>query len=84
MRNLPVLGIALVGAALPALAVEGALGRTLPGVWIQPQAGVVGPSAGFSFTMMPIGYTLMGLLVAIRLLISWRRGSAGAAGPAQH
>jgi len=34
--------------------------------------------------MVPIGYTLMGLLVAIRLLISWRRGSAGAAGPAQH
>ena len=34
--------------------------------------------------MVPIGYTLMALLVAIRLLISWRRGSAGAAGPAQH
>jgi hypothetical protein len=56
MRKLAVLGIALAGATLPALAVEGALGRTLPGVWIQPRAGVVGPSAGFSFTMMPIGY----------------------------
>jgi TRAP-type C4-dicarboxylate transport system permease small subunit len=33
--------------------------------------------------MVPIGYTLMGLLVAIRLLIAGRR-SGGAAGPAQH
>ncbi len=31
--------------------------------------------------MIPIGYTLMGLLVAIRLAVRWRRG-AGAAGNA--
>lgn len=34
--------------------------------------------------MVPIGYTLMALLVAIRLLITARRGSAGTADPAQH
>jgi len=56
MRRLVVAGIALTMTALPALAVEGALGRTLPGIWIQPQGGVVGPSAGFRFTTMPIGY----------------------------
>ena len=42
--------------AMPALAVEAALGRTLPGIWIQPQGGVVGPNAGFSFSLLPIGY----------------------------
>ncbi|MGB6344211.1 MAG: TRAP transporter small permease, partial [Xanthobacteraceae bacterium] len=32
--------------------------------------------------MVPIGYTLMGLLVAIRLIVRWRRGASntGAAG----
>ncbi len=28
--------------------------------------------------MMPIGYTLMALLVAIRLIVRWRRGAGGA------
>ncbi len=28
--------------------------------------------------MVPIGYTLMGLLVAIRLIVRWRRGTGGA------
>jgi TRAP-type C4-dicarboxylate transport system permease small subunit len=28
--------------------------------------------------MVPIGYTLMGLLVAIRLIVRWRRGAGGA------
>ena len=34
--------------------------------------------------MVPIGYTLMGLLVAIRLIVRWRRdaGDAGSAGSA--
>jgi C4-dicarboxylate transporter, DctQ subunit len=32
--------------------------------------------------MVPIGYTLMGLLVAIRLIVRWRRGPAGGAGSA--
>ncbi len=32
--------------------------------------------------MVPIGYTLMGLLVAIRLIVRWRRGAAAPAAPA--
>jgi hypothetical protein len=51
-----IIGIAFAVTAVPALAVEGALGRTLPGVWIQPQGAVIGPAPGFSFTTMPIGY----------------------------
>jgi hypothetical protein len=27
--------------------------------------------------MLPIGYSLMGLLVAIRLIVRWRRGAGG-------
>jgi hypothetical protein len=57
--------IALTIGAVPALAVEGALGRTLPGIWIQPQGAVIGPDAGFSFTTMPIGY--MGTIGGARL-----------------
>lgn len=34
--------------------------------------------------MVPIGYTLMALLVAIRLLITARRSGAGVTGPSQH
>jgi len=49
-------GVALAVAVMPALAVEGAVGRTLPGVWVMPQGAVVGPSPGFSFTVMPVGY----------------------------
>ena len=59
-------GIALAVTAAPALAVEGAMGRTLPGVWIQPQGAVVGPAAGFNFTLFPIGY--MGAIGGSRLL----------------
>jgi C4-dicarboxylate transporter, DctQ subunit len=29
-------------------------------------------------SMVPIGYTLMGLLVAIRIIVRWRRGAASA------
>lgn len=50
------IGTALAIAASPVLAVEGAVGRTLPGVWIMPQAGVVSPKPGFRFTLLPIGY----------------------------
>src|SRR5581483_885955 len=60
------LGIALAVSAAPLLAVEGALGRTLPGVWIQPQGAVVGPDPGFSFSLLPIGY--MGAIGGGRLL----------------
>jgi len=51
-----VAGILCTGFAVSLSAVEGGVGRTLPGVWIQPQGGVVGPKAGFSFTTLPIGY----------------------------
>jgi TRAP-type C4-dicarboxylate transport system permease small subunit len=30
--------------------------------------------------MVPLGYTLMGLLVALRLVVQWRRGAGGAGG----
>jgi hypothetical protein len=66
MSKLAIIGIAFAVTALPALAVEGALGRTVPGVWIQPQGAVIGPSPGFSFTTMPIGY--MGAIGGGRLV----------------
>ena len=52
--------------AMPALAVEGALGRTIPGVWVQPQGAVVGPNPGFIFSTIPIGY--MGTIGGARLV----------------
>jgi hypothetical protein len=61
-----VLAIVYTIAAVPALAVEGAMGRTLPGVWIQPRGAVVGPEPGFNFTAMPIGY--MGTIGGGRLV----------------
>src|SRR5690349_11918768 len=66
IRKLVISGIALAVATVPALAVEGGLGRTLPGVWIQPQGGVVGPESGFNFSTMPIGY--MGTIGGARLV----------------
>jgi hypothetical protein len=59
------IGVTLLAAAGPALAVEDALGRTLPGTWVQPQGAVVGPEPGFSFTTLPIGY--MGAIGGARL-----------------
>src|SRR5689334_19800366 len=50
------MGAVVFSCAVPALAVEGALGRTIPGIWIQPQGAVVGPKPGFMLTTMPIGY----------------------------
>jgi hypothetical protein len=49
-------GAALTAFALPVPAIEGAFGRTVPGFWITPRAGVVGPKAGFNFTIAPVGY----------------------------
>jgi hypothetical protein len=46
--------------------VEAALGRTIPGIWIQPQGGNIGPTAGFSFSILPIGY--MGRIGGARLV----------------
>jgi hypothetical protein len=42
------------------------MGRTLPGLWIQPQGAVVGPESGFNFTTFPIGY--MGAIGGGRLV----------------
>jgi hypothetical protein len=50
------IGIVWILAAIPARAVEGAVGRTLPGIWIMPQGGVVSSMPGFSFTTMPVGH----------------------------
>jgi hypothetical protein len=61
-----VIGITLMTIAAPALAVEGALGRTLPGVWIQPQGAVVGPAPGLTISTLPIGY--MGAIGGGRLV----------------
>jgi len=61
-----IIGAAFSITAVPSLAVEYAMGRTLPGVWIQPQAGVVGPEPAFSYTTMPLGY--MGAIGGGRLV----------------
>ena len=56
ISKLILFGAALTAFALPGPAVDGAFGRTVPGLWIAPRAGVVGPKPGFSFTVAPIGY----------------------------
>lgn len=56
VSKLILIGAALTAFSLPVPAIEGAFGRTVPGLWIMPRAGVVGPKPGFSFTVMPIGY----------------------------
>src|SRR6516165_7709602 len=66
LKRFFIIGAALSITTVPALAVEYAMGRTLPGVWIQPQAGVVGPESAFSFTTMPLGY--MGAIGGGRLV----------------
>jgi hypothetical protein len=55
-RKLFLIGIAVVVASFPLRAVENAVGRTLPGVWVMPQGGVVPKQAGLTFTLMPVGY----------------------------
>jgi len=55
-RRMVLVGVVLAVGAVPASAVEQALGRTLPGLWVMPQGGVVPAEAGFSFTVMPVGY----------------------------
>jgi hypothetical protein len=51
-----VTGLMLAALAVPAIAVENALGRTIPGLWVQPQMGVVPREPGLSFTLLPLGY----------------------------
>lgn len=56
MTRLVIIGLATAAAAMSVLAVDGAFGGSIPGTWVMPSAGVVGPAAGFSFTTLPIGY----------------------------
>ena len=55
VRNLVVI-ITLAAAPVPALAVEGFFGRSIPGVWVMPRCGVIGPHPGFSLTLLPVGH----------------------------
>ena len=66
LERLCIIGAVFSVITVPALAVEYGMGRTLPGVWIQPQVGVVGPESVFSFTAMPLGY--MGAIGGGRLV----------------
>jgi hypothetical protein len=50
---------------MPVVGVDDGVGRTLPGAWILPANGVVGPVSGFDFTTLPIGY--MGAMGGNRL-----------------
>src|SRR5215813_4230921 len=56
VSKLILFGAALTAFSLPAPAIEGAFGRTVPGLWITPHAGVVGPKPGFTFSIVPVGY----------------------------
>jgi hypothetical protein len=56
-RNAVIAGLILAALPLPGMAVENALGRTLPGAWVQPQMGVVPTKPGLSLTLMSLGYT---------------------------
>src|SRR5262249_42523595 len=29
----------------------------IPGIWVMPRCGVIGPHPGFSFTLLPVGYS---------------------------
>jgi hypothetical protein len=55
MKNTATLLVMRIALSVPVPAAEGALGRSLPGVRVMPQAPVVGPGPGFSFTTMPVG-----------------------------
>jgi hypothetical protein len=56
LRNVIIVGIAFAISTLPAMAVENAVGRSLPGVWVMPQGAVVPTEPGLTFTLMPFGY----------------------------
>ena len=49
--------ITLAATSVPALGVDGGVGRSLPGAWVMPQGGVIGPDPGFSLTVVPVGYS---------------------------
>src|SRR4051812_5791877 len=55
-RKAVLIGIVCFAGAMPVMAVENAVGPSLPGAWVMPQGGVVSTTPGFTFTVMPIGY----------------------------
>jgi hypothetical protein len=55
--NVVIAGFMLAVLAVPVMAVENALGRTIPGIWVHPRMGVVPTGPNFSFTVIPLGYT---------------------------
>jgi hypothetical protein len=56
LRRVIIVGVAFAISTLPAMAVENAVGRSLPGAWVMPQGAVVPTEPGLTFTLMPIGY----------------------------
>ena len=56
LRRVIIVGIAFAISTLPAMAVENAVGRSLPGVWVMPQGAVVPTEPGLTVTLMPFGY----------------------------
>ena len=65
MRKLLINGLVLVVTAIPVLAVDGGVGRTITGTWVIPGVGVVGPTPGPGLTVLPFGY--MGSMGGSRL-----------------
>src|SRR5262249_32215397 len=49
-------GLALAALPMPGVAVENAVGRTVPGMWVYPTVGVVPKEPGLRFTIWPLGF----------------------------
>ena len=56
MKRFFIIGLALAAAVIPAMAVDGGIGRTITGTWVIPGVAVVGPSPGPGLTVLPFGY----------------------------
>ena len=49
-------GIVVAALPMPGVAVENAVGRSVPGFWVHRTVGVVPKEPGFRFTILPLGY----------------------------
>jgi hypothetical protein len=56
MTRFVIIGLAIAAAAMPVLAVDGGIGRTITGTWVIPGVAVVGPDPGPGLTVLPFGY----------------------------
>jgi hypothetical protein len=56
MKSFVLFGFVLAATVMPAPAVDGGFGRSIPGTWVLPSTGVVGQGPGYSVTTLPIGY----------------------------